>query len=111
MKTFFDLKHKVAFVPGGYGGLGAAVAEALAEAGATVAIAGRSADKAQALAKELTAKGHAVFGLEVDAESVDSIRNATDAVAAKFGRLDILANCVGKKREQKVAEVTAESFD
>ena len=111
IKTLFDLKDKVAFVPGGYGGLGGAVAEALAEAGARVAIAGRSIDKAQALAKELTAKGHTAIGLEVDAESVDSIRKATDAVAAHFGRLDILANCVGKNREQKVAEVTEETFD
>jgi len=110
-KNLFDLKDKVAFVPGGYGGLGGAVAEMLAEAGARVAIAGRSLDKAQALAKELTAKGHAAIGLEVDAESVDSIRKATDAVAAQFGRLDILANCVGKNREQKVAEVTEETFD
>ena len=110
-KNLFDLKDKVAFVPGGYGGLGGAVAEMLAEAGARVAIAGRSLDKAQALAKELTTKGHAAIGLEVDAESVDSIRKATDAVAARFGRLDILANCVGKNREQKVAEVTEETFD
>ena len=111
MKALFDLNGKAAFVPGGYGGLGEAVAEILAEAGAKVAVAGRDAAKAQALAERLTAKGHEAFGLAVDAESVESIRTATDAVAQRFGRLDILANCVGKNREQKIDEVTEATFD
>jgi gluconate 5-dehydrogenase len=111
MKALFDLKGKAAFVPGGYGGIGEAVAEMLAEAGAQVAIAGRDAATAQTLAGRLTAKGHEAFGLAVDAESVESIRAATDAVARRFGRLDILANCVGKNREQKIDEVTEETFD
>ncbi|APV51920.1 alcohol dehydrogenase [Betaproteobacteria bacterium GR16-43] len=111
MKELFDLQGKVAFIPGGYGGIGAAVAEALARAGASVAVGGRSLDKAQGLAAKLTSAGHRAMGVEVDAEDVESIRKATDAVALKFGRLDILANCVGKNQEQKVAEVTAETFD
>jgi NAD(P)-dependent dehydrogenase (short-subunit alcohol dehydrogenase family) len=111
MNALFDLKGKSAFVPGGYGGIGEAVAEALAEAGARVAIAGRDAGKARALAERLAAKGHEAFGLAVDAENVQSIRDATDEVAKRFGRLDILANCVGKNREQKLDEVTEETFD
>ena len=107
----FDLSGKVAFVPGGYGGIGAAVAQGLAEAGASVAVAGRSLEAAQALARTLTERGHRAIGLAVDAENVESIRAATDAVAARFGRLDILANCVGKNREQKIDEVTPETFD
>ena len=111
MKALFDLQGKAAFVPGGYGGIGMAVARALAEAGASVAVGGRSLDKAQAFAAELTAAGGRALGVAVDAEDVQSIRQANDAVAAEFGRLDILANCVGKNQEQKVAEVTPETFD
>ena len=51
----FGLEGKKAFVPGGYGGIGEAVAQALAEAGAAVTIAGRSAAKAGGLAKKLFA--------------------------------------------------------
>ena len=40
----------------------------------------------------------------MDAHDVESIREATDEVAARLGRLDILANCIGMNREQKMAE-------
>lgn len=111
MRELFDLQRKVAFVPGGYGGIGEAVATILAEAGACVAVAGRSVDKAEALAQKLNTRGYKALGLAMDAEDVESIRIATDRVAAHFGRLDILANCVGKNREQKLDEVTPETFD
>ena len=54
--TMFDLSGKAAFIPGGYGGIGVAVAQALAEAGARVTVAGRDAGKAQALANQLKAR-------------------------------------------------------
>jgi gluconate 5-dehydrogenase len=107
----FDLKGKCAFVPGGYGGIGAAVARGLAEAGARVAVAGRSEAKAQALAGELAAAGHAAYGLAMDANDVDSIRAGVDTAATKLGALDLLVNCVGFNREQKIAEVSPETFD
>ena len=107
----FGLQGKVAFVPGGYGGIGEAVAFGLAQAGASVAVAGRNAASAEALAARLTAAGHRALGLAMDAHDVASIRQATDAVARELGGFDILANCIGMNREQKHAEVTAETFD
>jgi NAD(P)-dependent dehydrogenase (short-subunit alcohol dehydrogenase family) len=107
----FDLKGKTAFIPGGYGGIGAAVAWGMAIAGARVAVAGRSLEKAEELAGELRASGHTAFGIEMDAHSVPSIRKATDAAAEKLGSIDILFNCIGRNREQKIAEVTEETFD
>jgi NAD(P)-dependent dehydrogenase (short-subunit alcohol dehydrogenase family) len=109
--NFFNLDGKVAFVPGGYGGIGSAIAEALARAGASVAVAGRSDEKAKAQAAKLQAAGHRALGLAMDAHDVASIRAAVDAVAKEFGRFDILANCIGMNREQKIAEVTEETFD
>ena len=111
MTSLFSLEEKTAFVPGGYGGIGEAVAWGLAEAGARVAIAGRSRDKAEALARRLTEAGHAAFGFEMDARNVESIQAAVDAAAAKLGGLTLLVNCIGKNREQKLAEVTEETFD
>ena len=52
MSPLFDLSGKVAFVPGGYGGIGAAIAWGLARHGAEVIVAGRDAGKAEALAGE-----------------------------------------------------------
>lgn len=107
----FGLAGKTAFIPGGYGGIGAAVAWGMAGAGAKVAVAGRSLEKAEQFAAELRAAGHTAFGLEMDAHEVASIRSATDAAAEKLGGVDILFNCIGRNREQKIAEVTEEGFD
>ncbi|MEP7303403.1 MAG: SDR family oxidoreductase [Caldimonas sp.] len=105
------LRGRVAFVPGGYGGIGEAIAWGLALGGARVAVAGRDPAKAETLAAGLRAAGHDAFGLAMDARSVASIRAAADAVAERFGGLDLLINCVGIQREQRHADVTETAFD
>ena len=107
----FDLSGKRALVPGGYGGIGAAVAQGLAEAGASVVVAGRDEGKAAALAGFLADAGHAAHGIALDAESVESIEAGVERAAALLGGLDLLVNCIGKNREQRLGEVTAETFD
>lgn len=107
----FNLAGKVAYVPGGYGGIGEAVAWALAIAGARVAVSGRDGARAQALAAQLCEAGHEAVGLAMDAHAVASVQGAVDEVARHFGRLDILVNCVGIQREQALLEVTEEAFD
>lgn len=107
----FDLKGKTAYVPGGYGGIGEAIAWALAMAGAKVAVSGRDEAKAVALAHELNAAGYTAMGLAMDAHSVAHIQSSVDAVAEAFGGLDILINCVGMQREQALLDVTEEVFD
>ena len=56
----FSLKGKTAYLPGGYGGIGEAMAWALAMAGAKVAVSGRDPARAETLARELRAAGQAV---------------------------------------------------
>ena len=107
----FDLKGKTAYLPGGYGGIGEAMAWALAMAGAKVAVSGRDAGKAEALADELRAAGHEAVGVVMDAHSVADIQSSVDSVAQQMGGVDILINCVGMQREQKLLEVTEATFD
>lgn len=107
----FSLAGRIAFVPGGYGDIGRAVAWQLARAGAAVAIAGRDPDKARALAAELAAAGHAAQGFPLDARDTGQIRACVDEVAARFGALDLMINCIGMQREQRLAEVTEAAFD
>ena len=109
--NLFELKGKRALVPGGYGGIGAAVAQGLCEAGASVVVAGRSESKAAALAGFLTDAGHTAHGIELDGENVESIAAGVDRAATLLGGLDILVNCIGKNREQRLAEVTPDTFD
>jgi NAD(P)-dependent dehydrogenase (short-subunit alcohol dehydrogenase family) len=107
----FDLQGKTAYVTGGYGGLGEAIAWGLAQRGAKVAVSGRSADKAKTLAEALNAAGHEAFSLAMDAHDVADIRASVDAVAARFGGIDILMNCVGMQREEALLEVTEDAWD
>ena len=107
----FSLEGQAAFIPGGYGGIGEAVAWGLAEAGASVAIAGRSQENADVLAAKLTAAGHTAIGLALDVRDVASIPGVVDEAAQELGGLTLLVNCVGMNREQKIEEATEETFD
>ena len=97
------LKGKVALVPGGYGGIGAAVCRGLAAQGAKVVIAGRNFDRALALSRKI--KGSTP--LELDVRDIPSIRRAVGALK----KLDLLVNCVGIQREQPIDEVTEDAYD
>jgi NAD(P)-dependent dehydrogenase (short-subunit alcohol dehydrogenase family) len=111
LSGLFDLRGKTAYVPGGYGGIGEAIAWGLAIAGARVAVSGRSEDKALAVAASLKAAGHDALGLAMDAHSVPHMQESVDSVASHFGGLDILVNCVGLQREEALLDVTEEAFD
>ena len=111
LSGLFDLTGQVAYVPGGYGGIGEAIAWGLAGQGAKVVVSGRSREKADELAGALNEAGYEAAGVAVDVKSVAEIRNAVDFVVDKFGALDILMNCVGIQREQPLLEVTEEAYD
>jgi NAD(P)-dependent dehydrogenase (short-subunit alcohol dehydrogenase family) len=105
------LDGKVALVTGGYGGIGEAVSQGLAELGAKVAITGHNREKAMRCAQAFAQQGFDTYGTGFDTASVSETQRMTDEVASHFGRIDILVNCVGLNREEKADEVTEEQFD
>jgi 2-deoxy-D-gluconate 3-dehydrogenase len=88
----FDLKGKTALVTGGNGGIGLGMARGLAEAGTTVAIAGRDKSKN---AQALKALGRKTICLEADLRDEKSCRAMVEQAAGRLGRLDILVNNAG----------------
>ncbi|KRR11402.1 SDR family NAD(P)-dependent oxidoreductase [Bradyrhizobium valentinum] len=106
-----SLLGKVALVVGGYGAIGTTISETLANAGATSIVAGRSGDRARALATELSDKGFSVHGVELDACDVSAVRDLSASLKQQYGSIDILVNCVGSNKEQTLLEVTEEAFD
>ena len=88
------LQGKVAVVTGGTQGLGAAIAQLLAQRGAAgVVICGRQADKGRAQAQQITqASGVRVVFVQADLEQVDDCRKVIATADAEFGRVDILVN-------------------
>jgi NAD(P)-dependent dehydrogenase (short-subunit alcohol dehydrogenase family) len=108
----FDLAGQVAFIPGGYGGLGEAIAYGLSMHGARVVIGGRDIAKAEALAQKIQqASGVDAAAVALDVTDISTIPGAVDQVVARFGRLDALVNCVGMQIEQPLTEVTEAAFD
>ena len=91
MSKRFDLGGKVALVTGASSGLGSHFAHCLGEAGASVVIAARRADRLQSLQAELTAKGVTAKAVDLDVQSADSVAAALEAA----GPLDIVVNNAG----------------
>ena len=97
-----SLKGKIAFVPGGYGGIGEAVCRALSKAGAKVIVAGRDFRKASSLAKKIKGKA-----LQLDARDTPSIETALKP----FRRIDLFVNCAGVSREETLDRVSEAAWD
>ena len=91
MSKRFDLGGKVALVTGASSGLGSHFARCLGEAGASVVIAARRADRLQSLQAELSAKGVTAKSVDLDVQSADSVA----AALAAAGPLDIVVNNAG----------------
>lgn len=89
------LDGQAAFVTGGGGGIGRAIALRLAEAGADVAIFDIFPERAEEAAERVRQLGRQALPIAGDVMDSDALRAAVDAAAARFGRLDILANNAG----------------
>ncbi len=98
MSSLFDLSGKPAVVIGGTGGLGGAMAVALAKAGAPVAVVGRSAERGAEKVAIIEAIGGRAFFQSADALDPDSLQAARDAIEAKFGPVHTLVNAAGGNR-------------
>src|SRR5690348_14995344 len=90
-----SLQGTVALVTGASSGIGEATAEALAEAGAAVAVAARRVDRLEALAGRLRERGANVLVIETDVTEQDQAEAAVERTVAELGRLDTLVNNAG----------------
>jgi NAD(P)-dependent dehydrogenase (short-subunit alcohol dehydrogenase family) len=91
----FDLDGRVAAVIGGSGVLGGAICHGLAEAGAAVAVLGRSKERATARAAVLERAGAAAIAVVVDATDRASLASARVEIEERLGAVDILVNAPG----------------
>src|SRR4051794_41882231 len=91
----FDLGGRAALVTGAARGLGRAIALALAEAGADVALGLRDASRDDGLADEIRALGRRALPLQMDVTHVDQVEAAVDATVGGLGSVDLLVNNAG----------------
>ena len=109
MSVSFDLSGKAALVTGANTGIGQAIAVALAQAGADVAVAGRS-EPTETLAA-IAAAGRKAVNIKADFGSVEPVQRVVDEAIAGLGRLDILVNNAGIIRRSDAVDFTEADWD
>ena len=107
----FSLKDKVALVTGASQGIGRATSLALAQAGAKVAVAARSADKLASLVSEIESGGGAALAVTMDVADGAQVKAGFQQALAKFGRLDILVNNAAITRDTLALRMKLEDWE
>jgi NAD(P)-dependent dehydrogenase (short-subunit alcohol dehydrogenase family) len=91
----FSLEGRVALIPGGGGGIGSALAEALAGAGSRVAVAGRTRETGETAIERVRAAGSEGLAITADVTSEVECDRMVKETLDRFGQIDILVNAVG----------------
>jgi NAD(P)-dependent dehydrogenase (short-subunit alcohol dehydrogenase family) len=100
----FRLDGQVAVVVGGAGGLGAAIARGLVDAGAAVAVADANVGQAKAVADGLATAGRRALAVAVDVSDAASVEDMASEVEARLGPVDVLVNSAGITHRSPAAD-------
>jgi len=106
-----SLEGRSAVVTGAAQGLGRAIAEALAERGASVLLADINLPAVEAAAADIRSRGGRAEALACDVSRVDDIRLMTSKAVTDFGGLDILVNNAGILHKTAIEDITEEEWD
>jgi NAD(P)-dependent dehydrogenase (short-subunit alcohol dehydrogenase family) len=109
--NLFNLSGKTALVTGGGRGLGKAIALALSEAGADVALTSRTRDELEEACREISEYSAKVFYQDMDIRDTDSMRSFIQRVVNEQGSIDILVNAAGINIRSSFLEMTESDWD
>ena len=90
-----DLQDRIVLITGASSGIGETTARVLAERGATVVLGARRAERLQALAEEITARGGEAYARALDVTSREDVQAFVDDALSRHGRIDVLVNNAG----------------
>ncbi|ETA51930.1 SDR family oxidoreductase [Ponticoccus alexandrii] len=107
----FDLSGRRALVTGSSMGIGYALARGLAQAGASIVLNARNAERLAEAAEALRAEGATVEELVFDATDAEGVRAAIDGFEAEKGAIDILVNNAGMQHRTPLEDFPVEAFD
>ncbi|WP_299297774.1 SDR family oxidoreductase [uncultured Tateyamaria sp.] len=111
MSTLFSLSGRRALITGSSQGIGFALAQGLAQAGAQIVLNGRDTAKLSAAADTMRAAGHTVDAVAFDATDHNGVRAAIDAFEADSGPIDILINNAGMQHRTELENFPADAFE
>jgi len=110
-RQLFNLEGKAAVVTGASGGIGKAVALALAAHGAEVLVAGRNPEKTRAAAAEVATLGRRAVPCILEITSRDSAEAMAASALREFGRVDILVNSAGMNIRKEILAIADADWD
>src|SRR3984957_15970790 len=111
MPGYFDLSNRVALVTGASRGLGLAMAEALAEVGATVILNGRDANTLKTATDRIRERGLKAKTSAFDVTDLRATGAAIQSIVADYLRLGILIAAAGSLHRASLADWTSEAWD
>src|SRR3972149_9361236 len=106
MLELFSLKDRVAIITGSASGFGRATAKLFAEAGASVVLASRRADKLQIVADEIAVMGGNALVVQTDVTVEARVKHLVERTLERFGRIDVLVNNAGILTRTPVPDTT-----
>lgn len=106
-----DVSNKVVVITGGAGGIGRALVEGFAEAGAIVFAADRAETALNEVAERLRNQGHDVHSVELDVVSERQVEQVLDTIVRAAGRVDVLINNAGIKSDQSILTGNHEAWE
>lgn len=107
----FDVTGRVALVTGAARGLGRAIALALAEAGADVAVGLRDVERDAGVCAEIEALGRRALPVQMEVSEMTQVQAGVDTVVERLGRLDLLVANAGIAPGNPAEDVTEDDFD
>jgi NAD(P)-dependent dehydrogenase (short-subunit alcohol dehydrogenase family) len=111
VQALFNVQGQTAVVTGGSGGLGAAMAKALGQAGVRVTIISRREETAQKTAQEIQSAGGQALGLSCDVGDRVALERTLEQITGTFGPVDILVNGAGGNQPGATTSPTLSFFD
>ena len=111
MKSLFDLNDKVALITGASSGMGRAIAEAMGTHGAKVIVSSNDTEGGVQTVADFTDKNIEAVFIPCDMSKKADIKQLYDISVEKYGKIDILASCVGIDQPSLFLDISASDFE